>query len=185
MNLPLELEQLYDYADYCTWDDDVRRELIDGVIYVMSAPTWEHQGISSNLHGKLHSFLTGKPCKVFHAPFDVRLNANAKDDTVVQPDIVIICDRSKLIGTGCVGAPDMTIEILSPSSARRDMLEKLRLYQKYGVREYWIVDPETKMITAHLLENGKYIVYAYGDEETAPVSILDGCEINLQDVFDI
>ena len=185
MDKPIEADQRYTYADYLTWDDDVRRELIDGVIYVMSAPTWEHQRINGNLFMQIAVFLKGKPCKVFSAPFDVRLNADDKDDTVVQPDIVVICDRTKLIGTGCVNAPDMAVEVLSPSTTRRDRLEKLNLYQKYGVREYWVVDPDDKTVSVHFLENGKYVIYAYGEEDVAPVRILESCDINLKDVFDI
>ena len=172
----------YTYADYCTWDDSERWELIDGVPYAMApAPTWQHQGISVVLSGQLREFLKGKPCNVFTAPFDVRLNANDEDDTVVQPDLVVICDRSKLSGTGCIGAPDLVIEILSPSTARHDKWIKLQQYQLAGVREYWIVDPDSQTVSAHLLENGKYTVAAYGD--SAPVTVLPGCEINLEDVF--
>lgn len=183
MPLPQE-EQRYTYADYCSWDDGKRWELIKGVPYAMSpAPLWEHQGISSNLHSQLASFLKDKPCKAFHAPFDVRLNADSGDDTVVQPDLVVICDRSILGGTGCIGTPDMVVEILSPSTARQDRLVKLQLYQSSGIREYWIVDPDSKTVSVHILENGKYIIAAYGDEDVAPVHVLEGCEIVLADVF--
>ena len=183
MPLPKD-NQRYTYADYCTWDGDERWELIDGVPYAMSpAPTWRHQGVSSNLHGQLYSFLKGKPYKVFAAPFDVRLNADDYDDTVVQPDLVIICDSSKLDGTGCIGAPDMVIEILSPSTSSRDKVLKFYRYQEAGVREYWIVDPDSKTVSAHVLKNGEYMVRAYGETDTAPVYVLEGCEISMEDVF--
>jgi len=185
MDHPLDKDQRYTYADYCTWDDNVRRELIDGVVYDMSAPTWEHQGISMSLSRQLSTFLQGKACNVFAAPFDVRLNANENDDTVVQPDVVVICDRSKQSGTGCVGSPDMVVEILSPASQRRDRLEKLRLYQRFGVREYWIVDPEYKTVSVHLLEGGKYMISVFGDEGAVPIHILESCEIYLQEVFSV
>ena len=174
----------FNYADYCTWDDDKRWELIDGSAYAMSAPTWMHQSILVELAGQMRDFLKGKPCKVFVAPFDVRLNADAGDDTVVQPDIVLICDRDKLIGTGCIGAPDMAIEILSPSTAIHDTVLKLKLYRQHGVREYWTVDPDTKTTTTHTLSNGRYLTTTYTAADAAPVHILEGCKINLSEVFE-
>ena len=176
--------QRYTYSDYYTWDDGERWELINGEAIVMSpAPSWHHQDVHSELFKQFAVFLDDKAGKVFSSPFDVRLNADTFDNNVVQPDIIIFCDRSKLDGTGCKGAPDMTIEILSPSSIRRDRIVKLRLYQDAGVREYWIVDPDSKTVSVHTLENGKYIANAYSDEDVAPVSILDGCEIDLRKVF--
>lgn len=174
----------YTYADYCVWDDGERWELIEGVPYAMSpAPTPAHQGISGNIHNQLYNFLKDKPCKLFTAPFDVRLNADDDDNTVVQPDLVVICDRSKIDDKGCSGAPDMVIEILSPSTVRHDRIVKLELYRHAGVREYWIVDPDTKTAQVCTLENGRYFVKGYTDADTAPVSVLPGCEINLRDVF--
>ena len=183
----LHEEQRYTYADYCTWDDGERWELIDGVPYAMSpAPRPRHQSLVGEIYGQLRDYLKGKPsCKAFIAPFDVRLDAAGEDDTVVQPDITVICDRTKIDDKGCNGAPDLVIEVLSssPDSSRRDRLIKFNLYQRAGVREYWIVDPDTNTVAAHLLENGKYTVAAYGDTGTAPVNVLPGCEINLQDIF--
>jgi len=185
MNMPLPKEEYFTFADYQKWEDGVRYELIDGVPYMMSpAPSWKHQSISSEFHRQFANFLKGKPCKVLTAPFDVRLNgAGDNDDTVVQPDLLVVCDRSKLDEAGCNGAPDMVIEILSPSTARHDRLIKFQQYRQAGVREYWIVDPDTKSVQACLLENGKYTVTAYGDTDTAPVNVLDGCMINFKDVF--
>jgi len=184
-------ERRYTYADYCTWDDDKRWELIDGVAYEMHAgpqamspaPFWRHQKISRELSHQLSVFLKGKPCELFYAPFDVRLDAAGDDDTVVQPDIVVVCDRSKLGGTGCSGAPDLVIEVLSPSTARHDKWVKFNLYQRAGVREYWIADPDSKTVTVHTLKEGEYITRAYGDTQSAPVSVLPGCEIDLREVF--
>ena len=174
------------YADYCTWDDGKRWELIEGVPYAMApGPSQVHQSISGDLFVQLHNFLKGKPCKLFSAPFDVRLNADTGDDTVVQPDILVVCDQSKLDGKSCIGAPDFIVEITSPSSLRLDRLIKLLQYQRSGVREYWIVEPESKSVSVHLLENGKYTITAYGDDEIAPVHVLEGCTINLREVFDI
>lgn len=183
--MPLQQEnERYTYADYCTWDDSERWELIEGVPYAMSpAPAPKHQAISGEFHAQLHAFLKGKPCKLFAAPFDVRLNADQDDDTVVQPDLVVICDRSKIDDKGCKGAPDLVIEILSPSTARHDRIVKFQQYQRAGVREYWIVDPDTKSLQACILENGRYFVTAYADTDTASVGVLEGCEIDLREVF--
>jgi len=184
MNLPFEKDKRYTYADYCTWDDDERWELIDGVPYAMSAPTWQHQGVSGNLFFQLFLFLRGKSCKVFSAPFDVRLNAATLDDTVVQPDIVVICDRAKLGGTGCLGAPDLVIEILSPSSASRDMFLKYRKYLQAEVPEYWVVDEESKSVRVFILKDGKYDAFDYTGEAKIPVHVLEGCEIDLAQIFE-
>jgi len=179
--LPQKSER-YTYADYCTWDDSKRWELIDGVAYAMvPGPTGTHQEISGELHRQLANYLRGRPCKVFAAPYDVRLSADSDDDTVVQPDLVVVCDRTKLSEAGCKGAPDLVIEIVSPSTARHDKLIKFNLYKKAGVREYWIVDPDSKTVSVHFLESGTYNVY--GDEGTVSVQVLDGCEIILPDVF--
>ena len=173
----------YTYADYLTWDDDQRWELIDGVPFLMSAPTVQHQRISGNLFVEIKTFLKGKPCEVFYAPFDVRLAKDTTDDTVVQPDLVIICDKSIMMKTGCQAAPDIVIEILSPSSLSRDMSLKLELYQRVGVREYWIVDPEDKHVLVYILENGTYYVKSYKESDKVSVHVLEGFEINLADVF--
>ena len=177
----------YTYSDYAGWNDDTRYELIDGMPYLMSpAPSEAHQTIAAELTYQLVSFLKGKPCKVLPAPFDVRLNANDGDDTVVQPDLLVVCDSPeapKLDGKVCTGAPDMVIEILSPSTARMDKFIKFRLYQKAGVREYWIVDPDTKTVQVCFLKNGEYVVNAYDDTENVTVQVLKGCTINLTDVF--
>ena len=184
MSLP-EKCQRYTYADYCTWDDDERWELIDGVPYAMSpAPSPAHQTVSSNIHYQLFNFLKGKPCKLFPAPFDVRLNAAGDfDDDVVQPDIVVVCDRSKIDNKGCNGVPDMVIEILSPSTAKHDKVLKFNTYKRAGVREYWIVDPDYKTVQVYILENGRYFIRSYAETDMIPVHVLEGCVISLPDVF--
>ena len=173
----------YTYADYCTWDDDERWELIDGVPYAMAAPLIAHQRVSRDIVMQIGQFLRGKPCEVFYAPTDVRLNADTRDDTVVQPDLIVVCDESKLNERGCAGAPDMAVEILSPSSVEHDKVRKYKLYLKYGVREYWIVDPKAKTVVTYILENGDYIRKDYNKTDVVPVFVLEGCFVDFGKVF--
>ena len=186
-----EKNQRYTYDDYCTWDDDKRWELYEGVAYLMfgdescvrsPAPAWPHQRAGGKLHHRLAGFLEGKPLEVFYAPFDVRLNPETGDDTVFQPDLVI-CDPAILSKTGCKGAPDFVVEILSPSTRSRDRVQKFNAYLQAGVREYWIVDTDNQTIMVNLLENGKYVSSTYGAGDIVPVHLLDGCEIALSDLF--
>ena len=181
---PVQKDKRYTYADYVTWPDDARYELIDGEAYMMAGAGTAHQRASGDLHRQFSSFLYGKSCEVFHAPFDVRLNAAGdKDETVVQPDLLVVCDKTKIDAKGCNGAPDMVIEILSSSTASHDTVVKFNKYLQAGVREYWIVNPEIKAVSVHVLENGRYVTSAYNETDTVPVHILDGCQINMRDVF--
>jgi Uma2 family endonuclease len=180
--MPLQQEnRTYTYEDWLSWDEDVRAELVDGNLYMMAPPSRRHQAVIMEISRQLANFLRGKPCKVFPAPFGVHLNE--EEDTVFEPDIVVVCDKSKLDEKGCKGAPDFIIEILSPSSARMDRLLKYNKYQLSGVREYWIVDPETTSVQVSILENGRYYTTVYGEDGVAPVAVLPGCEIVLKDVF--
>ena len=179
----VDYSKRYTYTDYLKWDDDNRWELIDGVPYMMSAPTTQHQELLGNLYLQFGNFLRGKPCKVFLAPLDVRLNADSADDTVVQPDIVVICDRSKIDKAGCKGAPDMVVEVLSPSTASYDMVTKFNRYLQAGIREYWIIDPDTKYLAVHILQGENYITRPHAENETVPVHVLEGCTIDLAEVF--
>ena len=185
MQTALEEERLYTYADYASWDDDVRRELIDGKIYLMApAPAEVHQDISREILGQLWTFLRGTSCKVFSAPFDVCLFADGDDaKTVVQPDLLVVCDRTKLDGKRCNGAPDMVIEILSLSTASRDMLTKYNNYKRAGVREYWIVSPMDKTVRVCILKDDKYECVDYLNPESIPVMVLEGCTVDMTSVF--
>ena len=176
----------YTYADYAKFDDDKRYEIIDGVIYLMSpAPNFPHQSVSMELSFQLSSFLRGKPCKVITAPYDVCLYAAGDNDrTVVQPDIMVICDKRKIEYRRCNGAPDFVIEIQSPYTSSRDMIIKYNKYMSAGVREYWIVNPESKVVHVCLLKDGEYELTDYYDGGTIPVHILDGCEIDFERVFE-
>ena len=173
----------YTYKDYIEWDDDERWELIDGVPYAMAAPTRSHQSVLRDIAFQIHQFLRDKKCEMFFAPFDVRLNAETFDNTVVQPDIVVFCDESKLDDKGGIGAPEMAVEILLPSSASHDMVRKYMLYMQVGIREYWIVDPMTKTVVVHLLVDDGYKGRAFSGTEVVPVTVLEGCSVNLAEVF--
>jgi Uma2 family endonuclease len=148
------LKERYTYGDYRSWHDELSWELIDGGAFCMSpGPGTAHQSLLTNLIVELGNYFKGKECRVFAAPFDVMLpkgeEAEDEIDTVVQPDIMILCDKSKLERVGIKGAPDVVFEILSPSTARRDLADKLYLYERAGVREYLIVDPDNRVVTAY------------------------------------
>ena len=150
---------IYTYADYLMWNIKDRVEILKGKIFKMSpAPTISHQGISFNLSGLFFMYFHNKPCKVFASPFDIVLkNKDGKEDTVVQPDLCVVCDPEKLAdGKRCQGAPDLIIEILSPGNSKKEMVNKYELYEEAGVREYWVVRPDYKEITQFVLENNKY-----------------------------
>ncbi len=189
MALPAEKER-YTFADVLTWPDGERAELIDGEVILMApAPSRGHQEISGEVFRQLANYLEGKKCKVYHAPFDVRLFEKDGDtpedvNTVVEPDITIVCDHSKLDDRGCKGAPDMVVEVLSPSTQRHDRLVKLGLYQRAGVREYWIVDPDSSTVQVFLQRDGSLQLHeVYDRQGVAKVNVLDGCFIELSKVF--
>jgi len=177
-------KEYFTYSDYLQWDDDIRRELIDGKVYLMSAPTCQHQEILGNLYVLFRTFLKGKSCKVYLAPLDVRLNAYTLDDTVVQPDVIIVCDHEVLDKAGIKGVPDMVIEILSPSTSSYDRNTKFKAYLKAGIREYWIIDPGKESLAVNILNDGNYITHVYTNEESVPVHVLKGCIINMVEIFE-
>lgn len=182
-------DELYTYADYLSWDEEESIEIIDGKPIMQAAPTAQHQFISFELARQLGNYLEGKQCRAVAAPFTVRLFETETDSpnhvkTVVQPDISVICDMSRVDKNGYRGAPDMVIEILSPSTAKYDLLLKLDKYQEAGVKEYWIVDPLNQTVQVLLLENGIYKREAvYSKDEIVKVNILKGCYIDLSKVF--
>jgi len=179
-----EARKYYTYADYETWDDDFRCELIDGVVYAMGAPSVDHQAISMELSYQLHSFLRGKQCRVFHAPFDVRLNHDTRDDIVVQPDLLVICNPKKIEnGKHCLGAPDFVIEILSPSTSRKDQIVKSKRYFDFDVKEYWIINPTDRSVIVLKQSESCFTYIPYTCKEEIPLSVLEGCTIDLKTVF--
>ena len=189
MPLPAEKER-YPFADVLAWPDNERAELINGEVIVMApALSRGHQGISFEMCRQFGNYLEGKRCQAYSAPFDVRLFEKDGDtpedvDTVVEPDITIVCDPSKLDNRGCKGAPDMVVEILSPSTQRHDRLVKLGLYQRAGVREYWIVSPEEQTVQVFLNKDASLLPHeVYDRQGVAKVNVLDGCFIELSKVF--
>jgi Uma2 family endonuclease len=190
MASPAEKNGKFTYGDYLSWTDEERWELIDGQAYNMTlAPSREHQGILGALFYELYSYLRGKPCKVYPAPFDVRLpEENQSEDeitTVVQPDLTVICDPSKLDKKGCLGSPDLIIEIISPSTLAHDYQAKLALYERHQVPEYWIVHPIDRIVMVFLLqENGEYgKPRIYAGEDQVSVNLFPDLIIDLKDIF--
>jgi Uma2 family endonuclease len=191
--LDLDVSKRYTYADYLTWLDDRRMELIDGFIHFMSAPVRIHAHVSMELSTIIRTFIKKRKgkCRIYYAPFDVRLPSNNETEdskiyNVVQPDICVICDLSKLDDKGCIGAPDLIVEVLSPSTLKNDWNYKFNLYEAAGVREYWIIDPKTKVVNVFLLQpDGKYdFGTVYECNQKAPVHIFEGLEIDLSELFD-
>ncbi len=179
----------YTYADYLSWPDEERWELIDGVAYDMSpAPSPVHQELLVEISRQIGNYLKAKPCSLYVAPFDVRLESDETSEeeiyTVVQPDIVVICDPGKIDERGCKGAPDICIEILSPSSAYKDSTEKLRLYELHGVKEYWLVNPGNKTIIIYSMNGSQYEKPAYySKDDVVETPLFPGLRIFLPDIF--
>ncbi len=184
----LNLSELYTYSDYITWKFEERVELIKGKVFKMAAPMKKHQSISGELYLKIGNYLAHKPCKVYAAPFDVRLPIpkGNKAYTVVQPDLCIICDDSKTDDYGAIDAPDLVVEILSPSTSKRDFRDKFEIYQESGVKEYWIVNPNEKNVLVYVLnKEGKYIGLQIFTEDDKIKSItFEGLEFDLKNIFD-
>ncbi len=187
----LDESSLYSYADYCSWKFQERIELIKGKIFKMTpAPLRIHQTIVVKLTSKFDQFLSGKTCQVYVAPFDVRLpTKNEVSDelisTVVQPDLVVVCDLEKLDERGCIGAPDLVIEILSSQGMKKDMFVKYKLYEESGVPEYWVVFPNESSITAYELDDqSKYVQKGvYDIQDSISPNALPEMVLSLNTVF--
>ena len=170
----------FSYKDYLKWDEDVRWELMNGIPYMMAGASVWHQRMVSRLHLQLGNLLTGKPCEVFIAPFDVRLfpKDDLSDITVVQPDVLVVCDEEKISdGKACKGPPDFIAEVVSENSEGRDLIDKRKLYEKAGVKEYWAVTE--KKVHRYILKDNKYEEDVSDRGQKLPVSVLKGCFIDL------
>ena len=185
----LDLEKMYTYADYYKWRFEERVELIKGKIFKMSpAPNRFHQELTRDILLALSNFLQGKQCQVYMAPFDVRLPKKSNDDkdiiTVLQPDVCVVCDPSKLDYRGCIGAPDIIVEILSPGNNSKEMKNKYEVYEYAGVKEYWVVSPQNQTFLVHTLQDGKFQlspVKVPGDVVTS--ALLPGFSLDLTELF--
>jgi Uma2 family endonuclease len=183
MSLARRDEQHHTYGDYLQWPEDVRYELIDGIAYLMApAPDIAHQDLAGGIYRQLGNQLVGQKCRAFIAPVDVRLpkkqEVDALIDTVVQPDVLVVCEPGKIDRRGVRGAPDFVVEVLSPSTASHDHVRKRRVYERAGVREYWLVHPTDRMVTIYR-HNG--IEYAKPDyqalEGQTEITVLPGVVI--------
>ena len=176
--------QLFTFEQYEALPEDRRVEVFDGIVYDMASPSQEHQTISMELSTVLNTYIKGKKgsCRVFHAPFDVKLSDQPL--TIVQPDLMIICDKDKLDGKKCNGAPDFIIEIISPSNPSDDYIRKLYYYKNAGVREYWIVDPRRKTVIVNYFEGNKLNIQ-YSFESVIKVNIYEDLLINFSEIADM
>ncbi len=183
----------YTYEDYMKWTVPDMMELIRGKIYKMSpAPRAVHQIVTGEVYRQIANYLKRKKCQVFIAPFDVRLPVSPKKkedkdiNTVVQPDICVVCDASKIDERGCLGAPDWIIEVLSPRTSAKDLSIKFEVYEEAGVREYWVIHPTEQTLMVYILnENGKYqgTLKPYIRTDTVKSITLPELEINLEEIF--
>ena len=181
----------YTYADYIGWKFLERLELIRGRIFRLSAPSANHMSVSVNLTVRLYNFLKQNPCYVFAAPFDVRLPKKGKTadneiTTVVQPDLGVICDKSKIDYRGCCGAPDLVVEVISPSNSEHDVRTKHKLYEEAGSPEYWIVDPDQEQLIVYLLnKEGKYKKgKLYAGDDIITSTTITGFSVKANDIFE-
>ena len=187
MELPQEDER-YSWSDYLSWPEGERYELIDGLAYAMSpAPQRRHQEISGEIFRQASNALKGQPCRVYDAPFDVKLSADEDDDapTVVQPDITVTCDRSKLTEQGMTGPPDLVVEIVSPDSGLIDRRRKFDLYERFGVNEYWIVDQDERVVEVWRLDSSSsyHRSGVYGPDDTVAAAAVPDVVVSLAEVF--
>lgn len=187
MPLPQQKEK-YTYQDYLAWPEEERWELIEGIPVMQTAPSWQHQAISRELIIQFGNYLRNKSCNVFASPFDLILTNDENEKTsknVFQPDLLVVCDNNRLRGTGYFGVPDLVVEIVSPSTGRSDKFYKFNMYEKYGVKEYWIIEPDIKLISVFTLnENGRYgRPEIYSEENIIKVGVLEDLNIDLSQIF--
>jgi len=189
MSFP-DQKNIYRYKDYLEWPEDKRYELIEGIPHMQAAPSWQHQAICFELGRQFGNYLAGKSCRAFTAPFDLIIpEENVEEEyskNVVQPDLLVICDRTGLKGTGYFGVPDLIIEICSPSTLKNDKVLKFNKYEKAGVKEYWIVEPEGKFISVFTLQENKRYGRPdiYTEEDEIKVTVLDNLIVHLNMVFE-
>ena len=187
--LDLDLSKQYSYADYLLFEFNERVEILKGYIYAMSpAPSRKHQHISANIFRVFDRLFFKKPCAVYFAPFDVRLKINENSEeitTVLQPDLCIICDENKLDEKGCLGAPDLVVEILSPGNTKKEMELKFEIYEQSGVKEYWIVQPEYENVLLFELSNGKYELKSHSSQDSNFITstIFPDLHVSLEEIF--
>ena len=181
-----KLKKIYTYQDYINWPENERIELIDGQIYAMAAPSKMHQRILGLLFQRFSIYLHRGKCEVFVAPIDVRIDFSIGEDSVVQPDLIVVCNEEMIDAHGVNGAPEFIIEILSPTNRYNDKFIKYNKYLLSGVPEYWIIDPVAREIAVHLLSENKktYITKTYKKGDVIKVHILDNLHINVTDLFE-
>ena len=152
----------------------------------MSSPSVVHQAICMELSRLFGNWLLGKPCRVFAAPLDVRLfpEDDNSDDTIVQPDLLVVCDKAKLSKGSVNGPPDLAVEIISPSTSNKELLLKFRAYMDAGIREYWMIEPEEKLVQVHIHENGRFISFSFKKEDVLQSTVLQGFSVNLKDLWE-
>ena len=179
----------YTYEDYLNWPDDERYELIEGIPHMQVAPSWQHQAITFELGRQFGNYLIDKSCRAFTAPFDLIIPNDVieegKSKNVVQPDLLVICNKSGLKGTGYFGVPDLIIEVCSPSTIRNDKVLKFNKYEKVGVKEYWIIEPDGKFISIFTLQDNKRYgrPEIYTEVDIVKVGIFEDFIVDLKSVF--
>jgi Uma2 family endonuclease len=182
---------IYSYADYLLWQFQERIELFKGKVFPMAAPGRMHQQFSGQLYLAIGNYLVGKSCKIYPAPFDVRLPDSKRKPkfdgdiyTVVQPDLCVVCDIEKLDDRGCLGAPDLIVEILSPGNTKKEMSNKFRLYEEAGVQEYWVVEPQDRFVLIYVLRGEEFVgLRPVTEDQPLTSTILPGLTIDLATVF--
>ena len=180
-----EENKRYTYADYLSWEGPERYQLINGEVFMMASPSVAHQAILVEMITQFNTWLRGKPCRAFVAPLDVRLfpEEDKSDDTVVQPDLLVVCDKAKLSKGSVDGPPDLAVEIVSPSTSQKEIILKFNAYLDAGVREYWVIDPGQNIVQVHVHEKGHFISSGYKGDAAVPSTVLPGFAIELKTLW--